>query len=324
MRNLLKHQLIEDFQLKKIGGVNMANVNEVKNKLAKKEGAKTPNPKSNTIRTLLERMKPELAKVLPKHLEPDRILRIALTEIRRNPKLLDASRESLLGAVMLSAQLGLEPGPLGHCYLIPYYNSKTKSYEVQFQLGYKGMLDLVRRSGQIEMIDAHVVYENDEFDYQYGLEPKLYHKPSLKTRGKPIAVYAIAKFKDGGFSYLVMSIEDIEKIRKRSKTPDNGPWVTDWEAMAKKTVIKQLCKYLPLSIEVQRNIAVDETTKKVNEDLESPDEILDQPDETDWNIIDVEPEQQDSSEPEAENKEQQPEEENPQEQKEIPNPFVKE
>lgn len=303
----------------------MANIKDVKNQLAKKENK---TPKSNTIRTLLERMKPELAKVLPKHLEADRILRIALTEIRRNPKLLDATRESLLGAVMLSAQLGLEPGPLGHCYLIPYYNSKTKTYEVQFQLGYKGMLDLVRRSGQIEMIDAHVVYENDEFDYQYGLEPKLYHKPSLKTRGKPIAVYAIAKFKDGGFSYLVMSIEDIEKIRKRSKTPDNGPWVTDWEAMAKKTAIKQLCKYLPLSIEVQRGLAADETTKKVDETIEQPAEILDQPDETDWenNIIDVEVEAQDENKKlqQEEKVEKIEEKTTDHAQKEIPNPFVKE
>jgi recombination protein RecT len=295
----------------------MANVNEIKNKLAKKEEAKTPNPKSNTIRTLLERMKPELAKVLPKHLEADRILRIALTEIRRNPKLLDASRESLLGAVMLSAQLGLEPGPLGHCYLIPYYNSKTKSYEVQFQLGYKGMLDLVRRSGQIEMIDAHVVYENDEFDFQYGLEPKLYHKPVLQNRGNPIAVYAVAKFKDGGFSYLVMSVEDVEKIRKRSKAADNGPWVTDWEAMAKKTAIKQLCKYLPLSIEVQRGLAADETTKKVDETIEQPAEILDQPDTTDWEVIDVEAE-------EIKDEKVETEESDKPEQKEIPNPFVKE
>ena len=263
----------------------MANVSEVKSQLAKKNGGNgIPDSKPKTIRTLLEKMKPEIMKVLPKHLDPDRILRIALTEIRRNPRLLDATRESLLGAVMLSAQLGLEPGPLGHCYLIPYYNSKTKSYEVQFQLGYKGMLDLVRRSGQIEMIDAHVVYENDEFDYQYGLEPKLCHKPVLQNRGNPIAVYAVAKFKDGGFSYLVMSVEDVEKIRKRSKAADNGPWVTDWEAMAKKTAIKQLCKYLPLSIEVQRGLAADETTKKVNEHLEEPEDILNEPDETDWDF----------------------------------------
>lgn len=303
----------------------MANVNEVKNKLAKKEEAKTPNPKSNTIRTLLERMKPELAKVLPKHLEPDRILRIALTEIRRNPKLLDASRESLLGAVMLSAQLGLEPGPLGHCYLIPYYNSKTKSYEVQFQLGYKGMLDLVRRSGQIEMIDAHVVHEKDVFDYQYGLEPKLYHKPALKERGAPIAVYAIAKFKDGGYSYLVMSVEDVEKIRKRSKAADNGPWVTDWEAMAKKTAIKQLCKYLPLSIEVQKGLAVDETTKKVTPETE---DVFYETDETDWDVIDVEAkeatEEEQKEKEKVETEEQKDEEPEKSSKNEIPNPFVKE
>jgi recombination protein RecT len=114
-----------------------------------------------------------------------------------------------------------------------------------------------------------------------------------------------------------MSVEDVEKIRKRSKAADNGPWVTDWEAMAKKTAIKQLCKYLPLSIEVQRGLAADETTKKVDETIEQPAEILDQPDTTDWEVIDVEAE-------EIKDEKVETEESDKPEQKEIPNPFVKE
>lgn len=264
----------------------MANVNEVKNKLLTQTSQPTQSAQPLSLRALLEKMKPEMAKVLPKHLEPERLLRIALTEMRRNPKLLDCSKESLLGAVMLSAQLGLEPGPLGHCYLIPYFNKKTGTTEVQFQIGYKGMLELVRRSGQIETIDAQVVYENDEFEFEYGLNPKLRHKPNLSgSRGKPIAVYAIAKFKDGGYSFYVMSVEDVEKIRLKSKSPNEGPWVTDWEAMAKKTVIKQLAKYLPLSIEAQRAVAIDETTKKVSPTIEEPEEILYEPDVTDWETV---------------------------------------
>jgi len=201
---------------------------------------------------------------------------VAMTEIRKNPKLLECSSQSLLGALMLSAQLGLEPGILGHAYLIPYYNNKTKSTEVQFQIGYKGYIDLVRRSGELQTLDVHEVCRGDAFEYEYGLTPKLMHRPALENRGAAYCYYAIAKFKDGGFSFLVMSVQDIDKYRKRSKSPDYGPWATDYDAMAKKTVIKQLAKYLPLSTEIQRSMTQDETTKKEYED------VFAAADETDW------------------------------------------
>ncbi|HPM22038.1 MAG TPA: recombination protein RecT [Thermotogota bacterium] len=238
--------------------------------------AKRPmNPYQN-IQDLFKRMAPEIAKVLPQHIKSDHLLRVAMTEIRKNPKLLECSSQSLLGALMLSAQLGLEPGILGHAYLIPYYNNKTKSTEVQFQIGYKGYIDLVRRSGELQTLDVHEVCRNDVFEYEYGLTPKLMHRPALENRGAAYCYYAIAKFKDGGFSFLVMSVQDIEKFRKRSKSPDYGPWVTDYDAMAKKTVIKQLAKYLPLSTEIQRSMTQDETTKKEYED------VFAAADETDW------------------------------------------
>lgn len=235
------------------------------------------------IQDLFKRMAPEIAKVLPQHIKSDHLLRVAMTEIRKNPKLLECSSQSLLGALMLSAQLGLEPGILGHAYLIPYYNSKTKSSEVQFQIGYKGYIDLVRRSGELQTLDVHEVCQNDAFEYEYGLEPKLMHRPALENRGAAYCYYAIAKFKDGGFSFLVMSVQDIEKYRKRSKSPDYGPWATDYDAMAKKTVIKQLAKYLPLSTEIQRSMIQDETTKKEYEDVFSAN------DETDWVDISTQP-----------------------------------
>ena len=267
-------------------------VNEIKNKLVQSPTITTPtgvaagvgiqpqakrpmNPYQN-IQDLFKRMAPEIAKVLPKHIKSDHLLRVALTEIRKNPKLLECSSQSLLGALMLAAQLGLEPGILGHAYLIPYYNSKTRSTEVQFQIGYKGYIDLVRRSGELQTLDVHEVCRNDTFEYEYGLTPKLMHRPALDNRGDPYCYYAIAKLKDGGFSYLVMSVQDIEKFRKRSKSPENGPWVSDYDAMAKKTVIKQLAKYLPLSTEIQRSITQDETTKKEYED------VFGAADETDW------------------------------------------
>ena len=237
--------------------------------------SKAVSPYQN-IQDLFKRMAPEIAKVLPAHIKSDHLLRVAMTEIRKNPKLLECSSQSLLGALMLSAQLGLEPGILGHAYLIPYYNNKTKSTEVQFQIGYKGYIDLVRRSGELQTLDVHEVCRNDVFEYEYGLTPKLMHRPALENRGEPYCYYAIAKLKDGGFSYLVMSVQDIEKFRKRSKSPDYGPWVTDYDAMAKKTVIKQLAKYLPLSTEIQTQIVQDEVTKKEYED------VFEAADETDW------------------------------------------
>lgn len=275
----------------------MATTKEVKS-IMERKATNTPDKKQGgytTIKHLLEKMAPEIQKALPKHVDPDRIARIALTEVRKTPKLLQCSQASLLGAIMTSAQLGLEPGPTGQCYLIPYYNKKLNSYECQFQIGYKGLLDLFYRADGSLNIDAHEVYENDDFEYEYGLNPVLRHKPSLKNRGNPIAYYAVAHLKDGGYSFTVMSIEDVEKIRKRSKSTGFSPWQTDYDEMAKKTVIKRLCKYLPLSIELQRGISNDETTKRnIEQDMS---EVAD---ETDW--IDIEVAQENKEEQTEESK----------------------
>ena len=263
----------------------MVDTAKVKEIVKQKQEEQSKTDKGQTeIQTLLNKMKDEFRKVLPETIKPDRLIRIALTEMRMNPRLFDASKESLLGALMVSAQLGLEPGALGYCYLVPYQNKKTGQLEIQFQLGYKGILELVRRSGQVENIEARVVYEKDRFDFEYGLNPKLVHKPALnlKERGKPVAVYAIARFKSGATAFDIMSVEEIEAIRKRSKSPDYGPWQTDWEAMAKKVIIKRLCKYLPLSVDVQRGLAVDETTKVARKDMQDEEEIIYEADLTDW------------------------------------------
>src|SRR5690606_11267902 len=134
--------------------------------------------------------------------------------------------------------------------------------ECQFVIGYKGMIDLARRSGNIESIYAQVVKENDEFEYQYGLEPDLKHKPAMKDRGKTIGAYAVAKFKDGGYQFEFMSVDEIEKRRKRSAAKDSGPWVTDYDEMCMKTVIRHMFKYLPISIEIMRQVvSADESIK---------------------------------------------------------------
>lgn len=243
----------------------MATNKDIRNQLANKAngGQKAPASPANTIAAYLKKMGPEIEKALPSHMNPDRMARIALTTIRTNPKLLEASIPSLLGAVMQAAQLGLEPGLIGHCYLVPFRNGKTGQTDVQFIIGYKGMIDLARRSGQIENIYAHAVYSNDEFDYELGLEPKLKHKPYMEgDRGEFIGAYAVAHFKDGGYQFEFMPKSEIDKRRKRSKAANNGPWVTDFEEMAKKTVIRHMWKYLPISIEIQQQAMQDEVVRK--------------------------------------------------------------
>jgi recombination protein RecT len=241
----------------------MATNQSLKNQLANKANkeAAPPSP-AQTIAAYLKKMGPEIEKALPKHMDADRMARIALTTIRTNPKLLECSVPSLLGAVMQAAQLGLEPGLIGHCYLVPFKNGKTGQTDVQFIIGYKGMIDLARRSGNIESIYAHAVYSNDTFEYEYGLHPKLVHKPAMTERGEFIGAYAVAHFKDGGYQFEFMPKEEIEKRRKRSKAANAGPWVTDYEEMAKKTVIRHMWKYLPISIEIQQQAAQDGVVRK--------------------------------------------------------------
>lgn len=206
------------------------------------------------VRNLLDKMGPQIARALPKHLTPERMCRIALTELRKVPKLLTCTPESFCGAIMACSQLGLEPGSaLGQIYLIPY------GKDVQVQIGYKGMIELARRSGQIVSLSAHEVHEKDIFEFEYGLTEKLRHVPNLQDRGQLIAVYAIAHFVGGGHQIEVMSKQDVDKIRATSKSGNSGPWVTFYSEMAKKTVLKKLFKYLPISIEkLQQATALDD------------------------------------------------------------------
>ncbi len=204
----------------------------------------------NTIRDLLEKSKPKFAEVIPKHLSIDRLVRVAIAACSREPKLLLCTSTSLLNAVMQAAQLGLEPGgPLGDSYLVPYKDDCT------LIVGYRGLINLARRSGQIVSIEAHVVYELDKFVCKYGLNPILEHEPDWSgDPGEMIAVYAVAKLKDGGTQCEVMTKTQIEKIRMRSAASksDRSPWShkDDYFEMARKTVVRRLCKYLPLTAEL--------------------------------------------------------------------------
>lgn len=212
------------------------------------------NKKLDTIRVLLEKSKPQIALALPRHLSADRILRISMTSIRRTPKLLACNPQSLLGAIMQASQLGLEPdGVLGHAYLVPFKE------EVQLIVGYKGLIDLARRSGQLSTIYARVVCAKDQFEYAYGLTERLEHIPSAEVDpGEMVAAYAVARLKDGAQQFEVMTSREITAIRERSRAKDDGPWVTDPAEMWKKTVLRRLCKMLPASVELARAVALDE------------------------------------------------------------------
>lgn len=219
--------------------------------------AKAEKPK--TINQFLESYKGEIARALPAHMNADRLARIALTEFRKVPALLDANPATLFGAVIQCAQLGLEPGgALGHAYLIPFKNNKTHTTDVQFIIGYRGMIDLARRSGQIVSLSARTVHANDTFRYEFGLNETIEHVPADGDRGPITHVYAVARLKDGGAQFDVMSKFEVDKIKAKSKAGNFGPWVDYYEEMAKKTVIRRLFKYLPVSIEIQRAVTLDE------------------------------------------------------------------
>lgn len=218
--------------------------------------------------------KAQMALVLPKHITADRLARVALFAIRTNANLLKCNRDSLLAAVLQSAQLGLEPGILGHCYFIPYGNN------VQFIIGYKGYLELLRRSGEISSIDAQIVYENDFLRLTYGMKKDLEHVPwhvrednKFKTGGTIKGAYVVVTLKDG-FNFMhYMPWYEIEQRKNRSAGVKSGrqtPWATDLEAMVKKTVVRDAMKWLPLSIEDMRKVLTDETigtTEKITSDM---------------------------------------------------------
>lgn len=206
-------------------------------------------------------VKQQMALAMPRHMTADRLMRIALTEVRKVPALGKCNVQSFMGAVMQCAQLGIEPGAaLGHAYLLPFGNGKASDGLANCQLiiGYRGMIDLARRSGQIISLNARSVHANDTFSYAYGLDETLEHIPAAGDRGDLTHVYAVAKLKGGGIQFEVMSKSDVLKVKASSKAGNNGPWVSHFDEMAKKTVIRRLFKYLPVSIEMTQAVVLDE------------------------------------------------------------------
>lgn len=193
----------------------------------------------------LVQRKTSIADMLPTHINPERFIKAAMVAIARDVRVQRCTRDSIVESVIKGASLGLEVGSvLGEAYLVAYGTT------CQLIPGYRGMIGLARRSGQIVAITAQVVYEKDEFGYSLGIHPTVSHKPYLgDDPGAVIAVYAGATLKDGGDQLVILPKWEIEKIRARSKASGSGPWVTDWGEMAKKTGIRRLFKMLPVSTE---------------------------------------------------------------------------
>ena len=239
----------------------------IKEELAKKaENTKgeTKLTKSMSIADLIKAMEPEIKKALPEVITPERFTRMALSALNTTPKLRECTQMSFLAALMNAAQLGLEPNtPLGQAYLIPYNNKGVM--ECQFQIGYKGLIDLSYRNPQMQIISAQAVYENDDFSYELGLNPKLEHRPTLGERGEVRLFYGFFKLVNGGFGFEVMSKTAMDEYAKEySKAFDSSfsPWKSNYIGMAKKTVIKQALKYAPLKTDFRKALSNDETIKK--------------------------------------------------------------
>lgn len=253
--------------------------NMIQNATTEDKSKKLTNASQTAMQTYIQKMEGEIKKALPSVMTPERFTRIVLSAISTTPKLAETTPQSFLGAMMTAAQLGLEPNtPLGQAYLIPYFNGKTRVQECQFQLGYKGLIDLAYRSGEISSIQAHVVYEKDEFSYSFGLEPTLHHVPAMRDRGEATHVYAVFKTKDGGYGFEVMSMDDVRAhAQKYSKSFGIGPWQTNFEEMAKKTVLKRALKYAPLKSDFVRGVTQDGTVRnEISEDMfDTPVEFID-------------------------------------------------
>ena len=222
-----------------------------------------------------EKFQQQLAAALPKFLDTDHFVRSAITEFRLNPALAECSVPSVLGYFMQAAACGLEPASmLGQCYPVPFNNKKTGQKEAQFICGYRGMLSIARRSGEIASVVAEVVHEKDEFSIEYGMEPKLVHKPFIDgDPGEMRGAYVVVRFKGEGIDPVIkyMPKSEIDKRRARSKAGSYGPWVTDYEEMAKKTVFRSVFKWLPISIEQIQATTTDGAVSRYNSDAKTND-----------------------------------------------------
>lgn len=228
---------------------------------------------TNDLVGLIKAFEPQIRAALPKHITPERMSRIVMTEVRKNPQLAECDKASFFGSVIQCAQLGLEPGTgLGHAYLLPYRN-KGKM-EVQLIVGYQGMIDLAERSGKVT-IDAHVVYAKDHFKFTLGLNPTIEHDPYWGDgdRGEVTGAYAVARYADGRHKFRVLSRAEIDAARNASKSGKSSysPWASHYDEMARKTAVRRLFKMLPKSPESVMAVAERLESKLDNDESQDLD-----------------------------------------------------
>lgn len=221
----------------------------------------TAPPPAPTIAQVITRMQGEIARALPKHMDADRMARLALTVVRRTPKLAECTPASFAGALLTAAALGLEPGVNDEAYLVPYEDRRAGIVECQLIIGYKGLTKLFYQHPMARHIDAQVVYEHDTFDYQYGTNPYLAHKPARGDRGVVECYYAVASLSNGASAFVVLSPEDVKALRQGKVGPDPKFKAGDpmhW--LERKTAIRQLVKLLPKSVTLAAAVEADERT----------------------------------------------------------------
>lgn len=180
---------------------------------------------------------------LPDHVNPEKVARVFLNELSRVPKLLDCTQASLVGCFLQATALGLELGAaLGQAYPVPF------GRECTLIIGYRGLIDLTYRSGLVSTVSAYAVRDGDEFDYGLGSEPWIKHRPVGNNSGSELScVYAIVKMRDGVTKMDVMYRDDVDKIRNGSRGKNSPAWANHYEEMAKKTILRRVCKTLPMS-----------------------------------------------------------------------------
>lgn len=217
----------------------------------------TADAKPATIKDLLlgDHFKDQVALALPRHLKPDRFIRVALTAMTRTPKLATCDKQTFFSCLLTLSQLGLEPdGRMAH--LIPFENRKRNVTECQLIIDYKGLVELAMRSGVVANIHADKVCENDDFQFDRGAITR--HAIDFRNpRGKAYAYYALVRFKDGTEKCEVIPKEDVDAIRARSRSGQSGPWATDYDEMAKKTAFRRLSKWITLSSEFREAVEKD-------------------------------------------------------------------
>ena len=252
-------------------------------------------PQPPSLAQMMERQQKEIEKALPVHLKSHApaFVRGAITLAKQSDMLGKCDPVTILGGMMTAAHLGLDlGGPLGKCYLVPFYSKKRRQLEAQFVLGYRGVIDLAWRSDRLRSIAASEVVEGDQFDFCHGTDDYLRHKPDLSvSRLKPYAWYAVAKFTTGGHTFSVLNRDGVEAHRKRSPSQEKGafsPWDTDYSKMACKSAVLELKPYLPLTVEIEEHLSLDGTVSRATSAAQVSDR-LDYPDAIDAEPVDDEP-----------------------------------